>query len=247
MPISSSQREPAVQGGTDSSEFRIPNSELEGSVELRIPSPQPSRLTPVPSDKILLPRRMLYVEAVLYVTLAATAFGLGYLTGRGGWLAASKEDADVQKRVPVEGKVLLEARDGAKRGDEGAVIIVLPTAKSPAKRLPTAGLRPGDPLPAVGDATSAALAEFGGAVARADASGAFTLFVPAAGAYRILIISRQATGEPVAPFEKPGISELGKYFDAPADLIQQYRCVWRKEDLQLGAAPVNVEFQLGVR
>ena len=176
-----------MQGGTNSSEFRIPDSELEGSVELRVPSPQPSRLTPVPSDKILFPRRMLYVEAVLYVTVAAAAFGLGYLAGRGGSSAAGKEDADVQMRVPVEGKVLLDPRTGAKRGDEGAVVIVLPAGKLPGKRLPIAGLRPGDPPPAEGDATSAALAEFGGAAARADASGNFTLSVPAAGSYRILV------------------------------------------------------------
>ena len=98
-----------MQGGANSSEFRIPDSELDGSVELRIPSPQPSRLTPVPSDKILLPRRMLYVEAVLYATVAMTAFGLGYLAGRGEWLAAGKDDAGVQKRVPVEGKVMLSS------------------------------------------------------------------------------------------------------------------------------------------
>lgn len=71
-----------MQGSTNSSEFRIPDSELDGSVELRVPSPQPSRLTPVPSDKILFPRRMLYVEAVLYATVAVAAFGLGYLAGR---------------------------------------------------------------------------------------------------------------------------------------------------------------------
>ena len=111
-----------MQGGTDSSEFRIPNSELAGSVELRVPSPQPSRLTPVPSDKILLPRRVLYVEAVLFVTVAATAFGLGYLTGRGGRSAAEKEgveNTDVQMRVPVEGHVWLAprpVRSGATRG-----------------------------------------------------------------------------------------------------------------------------------
>ncbi len=118
-----------MQGGTDSSEFRIPDSELGGSVELRVPSPQPSRLTPMPSDKILLPRRMLYVEAVLYATIATVAFGLGYLMGRGGWLPANKEDSDIQNRVPVEGKVLLDG----KLGDEGAVIVVL----RPRNRLPS--------------------------------------------------------------------------------------------------------------
>ena len=96
----------------------------------------------MPSDKILFPAACCTSRRCLYVTVALTAFGLGYLAGRGGWSAASKEDADVQKRVPVEGKVLLVLRAGAKRGDEGAVVIVLPADKLPAKRLPIAGLRP---------------------------------------------------------------------------------------------------------
>jgi hypothetical protein len=133
---------------------------------------------------------------------------------------------------------------GATRGDEGAVVIILPADKSPAKRLPIAGLRPRDPLPTAGDAASSALAAFGGAVTRANASGDFMLFVPVAGSYRIFIISRQATGEPVAPFEKPDSSELGRYFDAASDLLQQYRCGWQKKDLNLGAAPISAGFKL---
>ena len=72
----------------------------------------------MPSDKILFPRRMLYVEAVLYVTVAAAAFGLGYLAGRGGSSAAGKEDATCRCGA-VEGKVSLVSPSGAKRGDEG--------------------------------------------------------------------------------------------------------------------------------
>ena len=117
-------------------------------------------------------------------------------------------------RVPVEGKVLLDSPSGAKRGDEGAVVIVLPAGKFPGKPLPIAGLRPGDPPPAAGNATSAALAEFGGAAARADASGDFTLFVPAAGSYRILVLSRQATRGHDTPDDPSDIAGLGKYFDA---------------------------------
>ncbi len=230
-----------MQGGTDSSEFRIPDSELEGSVELRVPSPQPSRLTPVPSDKILFPRRMLYVEAVLYVTVAATAFGLGYLAGRGGSSAADREAAEVQKRVPVEGRVLLDPRTGTKRGDEGAVVIVLPAGNLPTK-LPIAGLRPSDPPTVAGDETSAALRALGGATTRAEASGNFTFFVPAAGRYRILMISHQAARGPDERPEQSDISELGKYFESPADLLKGYRYRWLTKDLSLGAARIDVEF-----
>ena len=235
-----------MQGGTDSSEFRIPDSELAGSVELRVPSPQPSRLIPVPSDQILLPRRILYVEAVLFVTVAVTAFGLGYLTGRGGWSAADKVDAentDVQMRVPVEGRVWLVPPAGAKRGDEGAVVIVLPAGKSPGRPLPVAGLRPGDPLAATGHATPTALAEFGGAVARADATGNFALFVPAAGSYRILIISHQAKRGTDEPLQQSDILELGKYFDAPDNLLEHCRYRWLTKDLRHGTGPIDEEFK----
>jgi len=228
-----------VQDGTNSSEFRIPDSELEGSLELRVPGQQLSRLTPVPADKILFPRRMLYVEAVLYLTVATTAFGLGYLTGRRGFSAASKEDADMQMRVPVEGKVLLVPQTGTKHGDAGAIVIVLPAAKIPDKRLPITGLRPGD---SPGDATSAVLAQFGGAATRADDDGRFAVFVPAAGSYRILIISHQATRWPDGPLEQGDISALGKYFDSPTDLLQRCRYRWLTKDLRLGIAPIEVEF-----
>ena len=106
-----------MQGGANSTEFRIPDSELEGSVELASPARSLRRLTPVPSDKILFPRRMLYVEAVLYLTVAAAAFGLGYLAGRGG-SSAGQRRADMQMRG-VEGKVCwsrVRVRSGATRG-----------------------------------------------------------------------------------------------------------------------------------
>jgi hypothetical protein len=190
---------------------------------------------------ILFPRRMLYVEAVLYVTVAVTAFGLGYLSGRGR-PSAAKEDADVQKRVPVEGKVLLITPAGTRRGDEGAVVIVLPAGKLPDKRLPVAGLQPGDPLPAAGDATSSALAEYGAAASRADVSGEFSFFVPAAGSYRILVISRHAMREADEQSEQRDLSDLGNYFDTPADLLRRHRYRWQTRDLRLGAAPLNIEF-----
>jgi hypothetical protein len=228
-----------VQGGTNSSEFRIPDSELEGSVELRVPSPQASRLVPVPSDKILFPRRMLYVEAVLYVMVAATAFGLGYLAGRGSSAARTENSRDGEMQG-VAGSVSLLSRAGAKRGDEGTVVIVLPSGRLPSKPLPIAGLQPGDQSP--GDATIRALRDFGGAVARVDNTGSFTLSVPAAESYRILILSAHATRDPAVPLEQSDLMELGKYFEAPADLLQRSGYHWLTKDIRGGTAAIDQEF-----
>ncbi len=224
-----------MQGGAESSEFRIPDSELEGSVELRVPVPQASAPARVPRGKILFPRRMLYIEAVLYVTVAAAAFGLGYIAGRGGQPAAATEEMR-----GIEGNVSLLSPGGAKRGDAGAVVIVLPADKSPDRRLPIVGLRPGDPPPGKSDAAVLGLGRFGGAATRADASGRFELSVAGGGSYRILVISRQAIRGEDGPLEKSDISELEKYFDAPYELLQ--RCNYRWKELHLDGKPIDVAF-----
>ena len=202
-----------MQGGTNSSEFRIPDSELEGSVELRVPSPQPSRLTPVPSDKILFPRRMLYVEAVLYVTVAATAFGLGYLAGRGGSSAADKEAAE-RARCGCRSRARCcwraHGREAGRRGGRRHCLARRQVARQAAADRRSAARRS-----AAGRGRRHVWRA--GRVRRrrgpGRASGYFALFVPAAGSYRILIISRQATREPNGPPEQGDLSELGKYFD----------------------------------
>jgi hypothetical protein len=216
-----------VQSSSDSSEFRIPDSELEGSVELRVPSPQASQAVQVPSDKILLPRRVIYIEGVLYATIAAAAFGLGFIAGRGSSSTAGKDDArkvDSMQILGVTGNVSLRSTGGT-QGDEGAVVIVLPAVPAPAKRLPIAGLRPDDPPPVTGDGTQRALAEFGGAAARVDSSGSFTLSVPAAQKYRVLILSKHPRRGPGGPVEPIDTADMGKFFESPADLLKgcQYR------------------------
>ena len=233
----------------EGAEFRIPDSELEGSLELRVPSPQPARLVPMPSDKILFPRRMLYVQAVILLLVAVAAFGLGYLSGRGGDatpgdLSGNRTDrAAAQKRVPVEGKVLLDAGSGKTSGDAGAVVIVLPSAKTPSPRLPSQGLGPADPPLSPDDRTAKLLGEFGGATARIDSGGDFSLFVPESGAYRVLIVSHKATRAADVPIDQADLALLGNYFEKPADLLRSYKYRLMKLDLHMGAAPIDVEFR----
>jgi hypothetical protein len=137
----------------------------------------------------------------------------------------------------IDGKVMLAPRSGPKRGDQGAVVIVLPADKAPVKMV-LDGLRPGDP----GDAKSATLAKFGGVATRVSASGDFALSVPAAGSYRILVLSRRATSEPDRPPEPRDLAEIEKYFHSPADLLKRCRYQWLKMDLRAEAKPINVEF-----
>jgi len=173
---------------------------------------------------------MLYVEAVLYLMVAIVAFSLGYLFGRGGSTVVSKDDTDVQNRVPLEGKVLV-GKD-TKLGDEGAVVVVVPEAKITDKLLPTAGLQPHEGSFAADDPALVALHELGGNATRTNPSGDFTLFVPVPGSYRVLIISGQATRRPDGP----------RYFDSPRDLLKDHSYRWMTKELHHGPDPINIEF-----
>ena len=63
--------------------FPIPTAEFRGECEFRVRQAEPHRAPRMPSDKILFPRRMIYVEGVLYLAVALAALGAGYLVGRG--------------------------------------------------------------------------------------------------------------------------------------------------------------------
>lgn len=83
-----------MSNSTDSSEFPSSGSPVEDGVELHGPAGFPAHLTPMPAGMILFPRRMLYVEAVLYLLIAAASFGVGYLIARNGGAKATGKDAE---------------------------------------------------------------------------------------------------------------------------------------------------------
>ena len=232
-----------MQGGTDSSEFRIPDSELEGSVET--PRPQPAafatdsralRQDPLSPPHALRRGRALRDGGRDRLRPGLSCWPQRLVGRRQGRLPKCKSGCRSRARCCW---IRVRARSGATRGPSSSSC---PPAICLTKPLPIAGLRPSDPPPVAGDATSAALAAFGGAATRAEASGNFTFFVPAAGRYRILMISHQAARGPDERPEQSDLSELGKYFESPADLLKGYRYRWLTKDLSLGAARIDVEF-----
>jgi hypothetical protein len=232
-----------VNGGMESSELQNPEPQMTDGANLRGSANYPPRLSPMPADKILFPRRMLYVEAVLYVVIAATSFGVGCLVGRGGHSKAASADgnsAAVEERVPLEGTVMVE-KSGKKQPDAGAIVIALPADRS-LKPLPAAKFRPGDPTAGPDDPAMRDLAVLGGAAARIGPDGRFTLFVPRSGSYRVLIISPQGTRD-FGPLEKSDLKDLESYFDMPSDLLQRNPYKWNNsKDVRPGMKPIEIEF-----
>ncbi len=184
-----------MSGSTESSEFDIPDSGLEGG-NLHASAHLAAHLTPMPDGKILFPRRMLYVEAALYMLIAAASFGTGYLIARNGNSKAVSHEGGssaAEGRVPLEGTVMLD-QSGKKRANVGAVVIVLPADKL-LKPLAAARFCPGESPAGSDDAAKRELAAFGGAMARIGDDGRFQVFVPRPGPYRVLTLSPQGTRE----------------------------------------------------
>lgn len=198
----------------------------------------------VPSDMILFPRRMLYVQAILYPAVAVVALVAGYFIGRGGATDAARsgQKAAAGDRVPVEGKVVYDPGTGIPVGDEGAVVIVLPSGKVPTSRLLAEAIRPSDsPLPE-SHRTLSMIRDLGGGYARADASGQFSFFLPDRGKYRVLVVSRHATRPRAAKVGETDQTEMGKYFEQPSQLLRDCKYRWTSETIDLGMKPVDVDF-----
>jgi hypothetical protein len=200
----------------------------------------------MPSDTILYPRRMLYVEAVLYLVIAATSFGLGYLIGRGGQprsTGGEKEDAAIASRVPIEGTVFYAPPLVKGTPDFGAMVIVLPASKTPPRPLPLLELLLGSESGAAKNPTLEELKGLGGGFARADGEGRFTLFVPQPGSYRVLIISHRATRSSSDTLPPRELEEIGKYFESATVPLQRNQYRWLTWDVKPGAPPHAVEFK----
>jgi hypothetical protein len=233
-------------GSTERAEFRVPDSELDGSAALRAAEPPAARLSARRSDKILFPRQMIYIEALLYLLIASASFGMGYLMGRGGGVKATSGDNQetvVGDRVPLEGTVTLETRSGDKRPEAGAVVVVLPVVKPLDKTLPVARLHPNEPAAGPKDAVTLALKALGGATTRTDEKGRFTLFVPHSGSYRILILSsRQKSNEIAGTSEKPDRKQLSTYFASPDELLLNNCYKWYSREVQANMKPIEAKF-----
>lgn len=206
-----------------------------------------ARLKPRPEDALLLlSRRAVYALAGLLLAVSLFAFLAGFLIGRGrrsaGPGVAAEEAAAEVDPVALEGGVIYSAAPGQFKPDVGAVAIALPVDKTPAEKLPAAGLRAGDSEESQWAPMANALASFGGAVARANDEGDFQLVVPRPGDYYLLLISRHAKRPAAKAIDKEDLSQLAAYFADGAGLIGPDKYVWSRRRLAGVPAPLNQDF-----
>ncbi|MGA2031864.1 MAG: hypothetical protein ABSG68_06390 [Thermoguttaceae bacterium] len=243
-PTQSALTEPAAHGPTQPA-LAEPVAGQGTAQASRAPVPPPPTLQFVPSDMILFPRRTIYVQAILLVILAMLAFVVGYFVGRGNasYEKQVSEEAQIRQRILVEGKLVYNPGTGRIAGDEGSVVIALPSKTFPGHPLSVQGIRPHDSMPAESHDTLRAIRDLGGAYARCSVSGDFSLFVPDAGKYCVLLISRHAMRPKDLEPDEIDVEAMGKYFDEPETLLGPCKYKWTVEEIRLGFNPIEIDFR----
>ncbi|AMV21871.1 hypothetical protein [Planctomyces sp. SH-PL14] len=120
----------------------------------------------------------------------------------------------------LQGQVTYTTENGESRPDIGARVLVFPDVREGAGKLPVVGF-----LAGAGDAdarlSKASLRALGGDYAVADAEGKYEISLPAAGAYRVLIVSRYQEQVESPVLETTLRKLLDEYFDRPNRLVGQ--------------------------
>ena len=198
----------------------------------------------LPSDMILFPRRMFYVQAALYLLVAVAAFAAGYAIGHGRQESVPDSSQELaHRRVPVEGRASYDDPPrGRNLSDEGAMFLFLPVGSPPAHRPSAESFIPSEEPLAEDNAAVRAIREMGGGYVRAGPGGQFMTYVPERGRYYVLVVSCHATRSHKTPTEEDDLARLEEYLDQPSRLIRgrQYRLT--QEDLRLGCPPLDVPF-----
>jgi hypothetical protein len=184
----------------------------------------------VDRGKVSVSRGVLYSQGILLGLVAVGAFTFGVFVGN----ASSTPEysaADPSRPCRITGR-LFYSNNNRELPDEGAVVIVLPSGAQPGEKVQVEELRPDIPLPGQRHPGLTAIHELGGAYARADALGTFSLQVSQPGPYYVLFVSRHVTRRPGETIPMEHLAQMGRYFLLPSDLIgeQQYR--WTSEQIR---------------
>jgi hypothetical protein len=218
-------REPEPEAPPIATELGYEGTELvfDTSAPATDPYPQNNVVQQTDYNLVSVPRYVLYAQAGLLAGVAIVCFTLGALMG-GAFFRGQPEGAVVAKPCTISGFV--QVTDGVvKKGDEGAVVIVLPQdVQKVDERAPVSGLRPSDPPPEETHRGLAILKQLGGGYARADKQGKYEVRVPRQGKYFVLVISRSKEGA-AAEVDALDLRRIARFFESATELIgsQKYR------------------------
>jgi phage FluMu protein Com len=214
-----------------------------------VPEP-PAPGVPVPKDMILFPRRTFYVHGVLFVLLAAVAFGAGYWIGRGdaGFHRELEQEEAAHERMLLQGTIVYDPGTGQPAPDRSAVIVAVPEGKLPERPWSFQGVRPqDDPPPSADHATLRGIEALGGCYERAGVDGKFNLVLPREGMYRLLVVSAHAARPTDQRINADDLAAINRYFQLGEHLIGRSKYQWTVVRVDRGTNPIEIDFGLNER
>lgn len=176
-------------------------------------------------------RRVLYAQGVLIAATGLVAFILGYLFGGSSVLPVPAVPMAASSGPIEVAGTLTYLHNGAPQADAGAVIILLPHDSAPDEKISIDGLRPQDPPPAEEAMPVRAIRSLGGQYQRSDPSGVFSLTVPRAGEYHLLLVSRHAERPTNVQPHEEDLLALERFFKHAPDLIAGQKYRWQTLEL----------------
>ena len=183
---------------------------------------------PVPGGWLLVPRRTLFLQAVLIVIVGLLSFVAGWLAAGGSSGNATGEqpaEAAAAETVLVQGTITYRTSEGRIEGDEGAVVLVWPRDAVAEPRVDPKELHPSQPAPNEGSRAMLGLEEMGAKHVRALSDGTFNLVVPRQGEYYVLVVSRHTVRSAGESIDEQAMNVLRRVFVPAATGIdrQKYR------------------------
>jgi hypothetical protein len=174
------------------------------------------------SEKILVARWVVYVQAALLGIVATSFFVFGLAVGSNTGVRSPELPGKTQ--VSASGLVVFR-ENGLEEVDTGAVVMFLPVDKYPDPRPEPDGLLPDRFVPLDNPAIES-LRAIGGAVVRVDRIGRYQARLRS-GSYWLLVLSRNRSS-PNREIEKQVRADLGDYFFPVEDLLGDRAFHWQK-------------------
>ncbi len=191
---------------------------------------------------VLVSRTAVFLQAALML-LGALLLGWG-----GYYLGSRRAEPVVQLeegQVLLSGTVLYWNQQRQVVPDQGAVVLLLPVGRRPARPLSARVFQPGQ-SPRNNDPNVLRLEEWGGAVARVDTAGNYRLAVPGAGTYWVLILSRHARRPRDRSVEKQTMHFLQQWFSPAGVLVGRSKYLFQQIEVPAEAeAPVYLHHFFG--
>lgn len=230
---------PATLAATESG----PAADVNVLAELAAASPIEFAPTPTHQAVTTVAPRWLLIAAFAPVLTLVLGLIAGWMLGQFSTRVANETpqaavaEPAAARATRVRGRISYQTPDGTIAPDIGAAVLLLPATWDAISRLSPAGLRPADSKPDQ-EFIAAAVRGMHGQLGFTNAQGEFELTPEAAGAFKMVVLSRLSARAESTPIAADDLTALQNYLQDPEDTIGQRSYVIKTVEVRDGAETV---------